>query len=232
MTGVTKARFTQITATPAEPTKERYMNRKSVFFACAAVALAVPAIAQVAMPGSALPGAPEAARVMPGSYKVDANHTQVVWTLNHMGITPLSGDFAASGGSLNLDPAHPEAATVTVDFNLATMTTLVPAFTTHLLSADILDAVKYPTANFTSTGVKVSGAMAKITGNLTLHGVTKPVVLDARFYGAGDNPRSKKLNIGFSATTTIKRSDFGIMYGPTVADQVNLEIHAAFEKAA
>lgn len=208
------------------------MNRKSMLAACAAIVLAVPAIAQVAMPGSALPGAPAAARVVAGSYKVDTNHTQVVWTLNHMGITPLSGDFAASGGSLQLDPAHPEAAKVSVDFTLGTMTTLVPAFTTHLLSPDILDAAKYPTASFVSTGVKASGTTAKITGNLTLHGVTKPVVLDAKFYGAGDNPRSKKLNIGFAATTTIKRSDFGIMYGPTVADQVDLEINAAFEKAA
>ena len=208
------------------------MNRKSILFACAAVALAVPAIAQVAMPGSALPGAPLAARVVAGSYKVDTNHTQVLWTLNHMGITPLSGDFAASGGSLELDPANPGVAKVTVNFTLASMTTLVPAFTTHLLSADILDAAKYPTASFTSTSVTAKGTTAKIAGNLTLHGVTKPVVLNARFYGAGDNPRSKKLNIGFAATTTIKRSDFGIMYAPNVADEVNLEIHAAFEKAA
>ena len=208
------------------------MTRKSILIACAAVALAVPAIAQVAMPGSALPGAPDAKRVVAGVYKVDANHTQVVWTLNHMGITPLSGDFAASGGSLELDPAHPAAAKVSVDFNLVTMTTLVPAFTTHLLSADILDAAKYPTANFTSTAVKVSGTSATITGNLTLHGVTRPVVLDAKFHGAGDNPRSKKLNVGFSATTKIKRSDFGIMYGPTVGDEVELEIYAAFEKLA
>ena len=208
------------------------MVRKSVLLTCAAAALAVPAIAQVVMPGSALPGSPDATKVIAGSYKVDTNHTQVVWTLNHMGITPLSGDFAASGSSLDLDPAHPEAARVSVDFTLTTMTTLVPAFTTHLLSADILDAAKFPTANFTSTGVAVNGTSAKITGNLTLHGVTKPVTLDAKFYGAGDNPRSKKLNIGFAATTTIKRSDFGIMYGPTVADEVNLQIHAAFDKAA
>ena len=208
------------------------MTRKSVLLTCAAVALSVPAIAQVAMPGSALPGAPQAARVTAGAYKVDTNHTQVVWTLNHMGITPLSGNFAASGGSLMLDPAHPAAAKVSVDFTMANTTTHMAAFTTHLLSLDILDAAMYPTANFTSTGVTVSGTSAKITGNLMLHGVTKPVVLDAKFYGAGDNARSKKLNIGFAATTTIKRSDFGIVYGPAVADEVNLEIHAAFEKAA
>ena len=206
------------------------MTRKTALFAAAAIALAVPAIAQIVMPGSAIPGTPDAARVTAGNYKVDTNHTQVVWTLNHMGITPLAGDFNASGGSLELDPANPAAAKVTVDFNLATMTTLLPAFTTHLLSADMLDVAKYPTANFTSTAVTVTGTSAKITGNLTLHGVTRPVVLDTRFYGAGANPRSKKLNVGFKAKTTIKRSDFGIMYGPTVGDEVELQIYAAFEK--
>lgn len=208
------------------------MTRKIVAMTAIAVSLAVPVIAQVVMPGSALPSSPVVARVTAGSYKVDTNHTQVVWTLNHMGITPLAGDFNASGGSLELDPARPQAAKVSVDFNLTTMTTLMPAFTTHLLSADILDAAKYPTANFTSTSVTVRGTTARITGNLTLHGVTRPVILDAKFYGAGDNPRSKKLNVGFSATTTIKRSDFGIMYGPTVGDAVELQIYAAFEKLA
>ena len=210
------------------------MNSKIVLIACAAAALAVPAIAQVAMPGpgSAIPGALLAARVTAGNYKVDTNHTQVVWTLNHMGFTPLSGDFAASGGSLQLDPARPAAAKVTVDFTMANMTTLVPAFTTHLLSADLLNVAKYPTASFTSTKVAVTGTTAKISGDLTLMGVTKPVTLDAKFYGAGDNARSKKLNIGFSAKTTIKRSDFGINYGPTVGNDVDLQIHAAFEKLA
>ena len=213
------------------------MTRKSVLLACAAAALAVPAIAQVALPvapkpGSAIPGSPNAARVTAGSYKVDTNHTQVVWTLNHMGFTPLSGDFNASGGSLELDPARPAAAKVTVNFTMANMTTLVPAFTTHLLSADLLNVAKYPTASFTSTRVAVTGTTAKITGDLTLMGVTRPVTLDAKFYGAGDNARSKKLNIGFSAKTTIKRSDFGINYGPTVGDEVDLQIYAAFEKLA
>lgn len=210
------------------------MSRKSILLACAAAALAVPAIAQVALPGpgSAIPGAPLAARVIAGNYKVDTNHTQVVWTLNHMGFTPLSGVFHASGGSLTLDPAKPAAAKVTVNFTIADTMTSLPAFTKHLLSPDLLDSAKFGTASFTSTKVAVNGTAAKITGNLTLMGVTKPVTLDAKFYGAGDNARSKKLNIGFSAKTTIKRSDFGLMYGPTVGDEVELEIYAAFEKLA
>ena len=203
------------------------MTRKSVLLACAAVALAVPAVAQMAKPG-----APDASRVIAGAYKVDANHTQVVWTLDHMGVTPLAGDFAASGGSLELDPANPAAARVSISFDVASMTTLVPGFTKHLLSADLLDAAAHPTASFTSTSVVVTGTSAKITGNLTLKGVTKPVVLDAEFYGAGGNPMSKKLNIGFTAKTTILRSEFGITYAPVVGDEVELEIYAAFEKLA
>ena len=208
------------------------MNLKHVLIATAAVALAAPVIAQVVMPGSALPGAADVTRVAAGNYKVDTNHTQVVWTLNHLGVTPLSGDIGASGGSLVLDPANPKAAKVSVDFAMANVTTHLAGFTTHLLSPEILDAAGHPTANFTSTGVVANGTTARITGNLTLHGVTRPVVLNAKFYGAGANPMSKKLNIGFSATTRIKRSDFGIMYSPAVGNDVDLEIHAAFEKLA
>jgi polyisoprenoid-binding protein YceI len=76
----------------------------------------------------------------------------------------------------------------------------------------------------------VDGTTAKITGDLTLMGVTRPVVLDAKFYGAGDNPRNKRLNVGFTATARIKRSDFGLNYGPSVGDEIDLKIHAAFEK--
>lgn len=75
----------------------------------------------------------------------------------------------------------------------------------------------------------MNGTTARITGNLTLHGVTRPVVLDTKFVGAGDNPMTKKLNFGFAATTTIKRSDFGMdKYVPFVSDEVALEINAAF----
>jgi len=192
----------------------------------AALAAAIPAVAQ-----APTPGAPDATRVLAGNYKIDTNHTQVVWTVNHMGISPLSGSFGASGGTLDLDPAKPSTAKVTVNFNVADMSTTVPAFTKHLSSADFFDVVKFSTATFSSTEVQASGESAKITGNLTIKGITQPVTLDARFFGAGTNPMSKKLNVGFSATTTIKRSDFGLGYAlPAIPDQVDLRIAAAFER--
>ncbi|MBU0774876.1 MAG: YceI family protein, partial [Alphaproteobacteria bacterium] len=100
--------------------------------------------------------------------------------------------------------------------------------------ADFFDAAKFPTATFVSTSVKPDGATgADITGNLTIKGVTKPVTLDAELYGAGKAPAMAggKENVGFVATTTIKRSDFGMAYGvPMVGDAIELKIVAAFQK--
>ncbi len=202
------------------------MKINAAIVIAAALAAAAPTFAQ-----TGAPGAPVAARVLPGNYKVDKNHTQVVWTVNHLGISPLSGAFTAKEGTLELDPKKPADAKVSVTFNVADMTSSVPAFTKHLSSADFFDVEKFPTAAFTSTSVKATGTTAKITGNLTIKGVTKPVVLDAKFYGAGPNPQSKNLNVGFSAIAAIKRSDFGLTYAaPLVPDQVELRIAAAFEK--
>lgn len=192
----------------------------------AALAAAVPALAQ-----NSLAGAPDARRVVAGAYKVDNDHTQVLWSVDHLGISPLSGAFGASGGTLEIDPARPSAARVTVTFNVADMSTTVPAFTRHLSSADFFDVARFPTATFTSTAVRVNGNRARITGNLTLKGVTRPVTLDARLFGAGMHPVTNKLNLGFSATAGINRSDFGLGYGaPLVPDRVDLRIAAAFER--
>lgn len=194
----------------------------------AALTIAIPAVAQ-----SQLPGAPDSTRVAAGRYHVDTDHTQVVWTVNHMGISPLTGAIAASGGTLDLDPSKPESAKLTVTFNIADMSTTVPAFTKHLLSADFFEVEKHPTATFTSRSVETIGQKAKITGDLTIKGVTKPVTLEAQFFGAGTNPMSKKLDVGFLAITQIKRGDFGLGFGvPGVTpDEVDLRIAAAFTRA-
>ncbi|HEX8400776.1 MAG TPA: YceI family protein [Allosphingosinicella sp.] len=191
----------------------------------AALAVCLPAIAQ-------MPGAPDRARVQAGRYTVDPNHTQVLWTVNHLGISPLSGAFGASGGSLQIDPRNLSAAKVSVTFNVAEMSTTSGGFTKHLSSADFFEVAKHPTATFVSTSVQPKGNAATIRGNLTIKGITRPVTLDATFFGAGVNERSKKTNIGFSGTASIKRSEFGLgMAVPVVADRVDLRIHAAFEQA-
>jgi polyisoprenoid-binding protein YceI len=199
----------------------------------AIIALSLAAMAVPAFVTAQMPGAPDAARVTAGTYKVDPNHTQVVWSVNHLGFSTLYGAFGAKDGSLTIDPKNLAAAKVSISFAVAEMAVTSAKFATHLQSADFFDAAKFPTATFVSTGVQASGTTAKIMGNLTIHGVTKPVTLDAKLMGAGTNPMSKAVTTGFTATATIKRSEFGLgMAAPVVSDDVMLHITAAFEKAA
>ncbi|VVT18412.1 conserved exported hypothetical protein [Sphingomonas aurantiaca] len=178
---------------------------------------------------AAVPGAPVKARIAAGTYAVDPNHTQVTWQVNHMGFSMLEGQFGASGGSITIDPAKPNATKVEVNFAIDQLSVTAAPFAGHLKSKDFFDAATYPTAKFVSTKVVATGDKATITGDLTIKGVTKPVVLQATFVGAGANPMNKKLNFGFRATTSIKRSDFNIgAYAPVVSDKVDLTINAAF----
>lgn len=195
------------------------------------VILAVLAAPIVAQPAG-VPGTADVARVQAGTYKVDSGHTQVNWKVNHLGFSHFSGAFADATGTLVLDPRRPAATRLSIAIPIDRVVSTSTGLNKHLMTADFFDAAKYPTATFVSTRVEPNGTRAKITGNLTLHGVTKPVVLDARFVGAGNSPMGKKaLNIGFEATTRISRSAFGMSYGvPAVSDAVDLQINAAFEK--
>lgn len=200
---------------------------------------AVVALPVIAQSPPALPGAPDPARVTAGSYAADAGHTMVVWEVDHFGFSRYTGVFGDVTGTLVIDPARPAASKVDVTIPVAKVTTASVGLTGHLLRAG-KDGGKpdffgpAPTdARFVSTSVAVGkdGTSAKVAGDLTLNGVTKPVTLDVRFHGAGANPFNKKETVGFQATGQIKRSDFGILYGiPVVSDAVDLNIHAAFEK--
>lgn len=170
--------------------------------------------------------------VKSGTYKVDPYHTQVTFTLLHFGFTRFSGMFAEASGSLVLDTATPAADKLDVTIPTKSVMTTVPALTTELNNAQWFDTTKYPTATFASTKVVRTGkANATIDGNLTLHGVTRPIVLHAHFVGAGVNPLDKAYTVGFSATGVIKRSEFGVKaYVPMVGDDVTLTMAGAFER--
>lgn len=200
--------------------------------AAAALTAAVPAIAQTPKMPTEAPGAPDPARVTAGSYTVDSGHTQVLFKVNHLGFSEYSGEFTNPTGTLTLDPKNPSAAKVEIVFPIKNVKTTAVALDEHLQKPEFFDAAKFPEGRFVSTRITARGTTATITGNLTLKGVTKPVTLNARFVGAGNMIMGPpKLNIGFAATTKIKRSDFGIDYGiPLVSDQVELTINAAFEK--
>lgn len=198
-------------------------------------AVATPIVAQQMQ----MPGSKSAAAVTGGSYTADANHTLVQWEVNHFGFSPLWGLFGNITGTLDLDPKNPAAAKVDVTIPVSKLVTAVPGFTAHLLrdgkdggKPDFFGSTPVD-ARFVSTNVTVTGETAKLTGNLTLNGVTKPITLDVAFYGAGKSPAQMggKENVGFTAKTTIKRSDFGLGYAvPIVSDEVKLKIAAAFQK--
>lgn len=206
------------------------MQRTHRILATAATVLlaAAPLVAQ--MPKTP-PGTRTVARVTAGTYKVDADHTQVVFTLNHLGFSEYSGQFTQPKGMLTIDPRDAAKDRVEIVFPIDKVSTTVAALDAHLKTPDFFDAAKFPEGRFVSTKVTVSGTNAVIAGNLTLHGVTKPVVLNAKFVGAGPSLfGAHKTVVGFSATTSIKRSEFGVNgYLPLVSDKVDLAINAAFE---
>lgn len=178
-----------------------------------------------------VPGQPDPKRIVAGTYAVEPTHTQIAFTINHFGFNPYHGLFGGSTGSLILDPAYPEAATLTIETPIEELVTTSDKLNAHLKTADFFDTATYPTARFKSTKIEVAGHRARITGDFTLHGVTRPLVLEAEFTGAGVSPVSKKQTIAFRATAAIKRSDYGMTFiVPLVGDDVTLDITAAFER--
>lgn len=199
------------------------------------IAAAAPMVAQ--MPE--VPGKADKSRVAAGTYTADPGHSLVGWQVNHFGFNDYFGLFGDVSGTLTIDPANPAAAKVSVKIPVSKIITASPGLTAHLLKpaaegkpADFFGAAPAD-ATFVSTSVApgADGNSAAVTGDLTLNGVTKPVTVNATFSGAGTNPFSKALTLGFHGKATIKRSDFNIKYGlPFVSDEVPLNITIAFEK--
>jgi polyisoprenoid-binding protein YceI len=173
------------------------------------------------------------AQAEPVNYTLDPHHTYALWFVNHFGYSKVSGKFIANG-TLILDQANPQNSKVNVTINTADLSTAIPEFDEHLKSSDFFDVKQFPTATFVSDSVKVLGKnKAKVHGNLTIHGITKPVTLDVTLNMMGMHPYAKKQAAGFSATTTVKRSDFGMgAYVPNVGDEVKIDIEAEAEKTA
>lgn len=161
-------------------------------------------------------------------YKFDPNHTNITWSANHFGFSNPSGKFAESDGAIVLDESNPNNSKVEITIKTTSITTGLPEFDNHLKGANFLNVAKFPTAKFVSTQVISQGTnMAKVTGNLTLLGVTKPVILDVRLNKLALNPFSQKKTAGFSAKTSISRSEFGMNFGvPGVSNEVKINIEA------
>ncbi|GGO09097.1 hypothetical protein GCM10007972_10280 [Iodidimonas muriae] len=190
------------------------MTRVKTFFLSAAASLTL----SLAL-APALEAAPEA-------FVFDKAHTHIGLTWNHVGFSETRARFGDFAGELVLDEENPEASTLNVTIPINSLDTGIEKLDGHLLSADFFDAATYPEATFTSTKIDRTGdSTAKVYGDLTIHGVTKPVVLDVTLNKLDTHPMSGKKAAGFNAKTTINRSEFGIgQYVPMVSDAVEIFI--------
>ncbi len=158
-------------------------------------------------------------------YIFDSSHSYVEWQINHFGFSHPTGKWYADG-SINLDEKNPEKSTVEATIKVGDIITGIPKLDEHLKGADFFDVEKFATATFVSKKVVVTGKKtARVSGILTLHGVSKPVTLNVTLNKLGESPITHKKTVGFMATTIINRSAFGIdKYVPGLSDEVLIHI--------
>ena len=212
--------------------------RPSTFFALFALAAAAS--------GSALAAdvpAPAAAPVPAGAYAVDKAHTSLIFRVSHLGFSTYTGRFTRLDANLQFDPNNLAASrvSVTIDPRSIEADNAPSGFMQTLAGKDWLDAERFPEMAFRTRSVEVTGANTfRLRGELTLHGVTKPIVLEARYNGGyASHPYEPKARVGFSAQGTFKRSDFGVSYGiPApgttmgVGDEVAVTLESEFSGPA
>ena len=162
----------------------------------------------------------------PVDYKIDPTHTATVFSWNHFGFSTPSANFSDIQGVIKVDNAKPANSSVNVTIPLSSVNTNVPALDKEFQEEAWFNAAKYPNITFKSTKVETKDKKHfKITGDLTVKGITKPVVLDAVLNKQGEHPMAKVPAIGFNATTSFNRSDFGLgNYVPNVGDTITVNI--------
>jgi len=198
--------------------------------ASAAIALAPAAIAQ-----------DDAATPPAGAYALDKTHAYLTWNVSHNGLSTYTGAFTDFDANLEFDPANPAGSLINLSINPATIETNYPIepkgseWEDELANDDkFLNADTHPEVTFTSTSVEVTGdATGKVTGDLTLLGVTKPVTLDVTYNGSADLPwMGGLILVGFTAEGVVKRSDFGMTaLLPNIGDDVSIRFSGEFVQA-
>ncbi|MEL6751462.1 MAG: YceI family protein [Pseudomonadota bacterium] len=166
------------------------------------------------------------------NYKFDPSHSQILFSYDHLGFSTTYGLISGFEGTATIDQDDLSKSSVNVTFPINMFTTGWEARENHFLSPDFFNAAVNPNVTFTSTSVEATGdETAKITGDLTIAGTTKSVVLDAKLNKIGPNPINQKPWAGMNATTTLKRSDFGVdKFAPNVSDEVEIVISVEMEK--
>ena len=172
------------------------------------------------------------AKVHPGAYAVEPEHTEVLFAVSHFGFSTYYGRFSQASGTLVFDPATPANSTLTISVPSQTVSTTSDKLNGILKSTGWFEVERFPAMTFKSTKVVVTGAdRGVVTGDLTLRGVTRPLTLTVSFDGAGVDPANSKYTIGFDATGTLRRSDFGMStFTPFIGDEVRLILSGAFQK--
>lgn len=160
------------------------------------------------------------------TYRIEKTHADLLFSIDHAGFTQKHGSFRDFDGSLQYDSAKPENSKVEVTVKTDSLDTALPARDKDVKGEMFLDTAKYPEMRFVSTKVTAAANQElRIEGNLTLHGVTKPITLNAKLNKAGPNPFDQRPTLGFSATGSLKRSDFGMAsFIPVVGDLVKIQI--------
>ena len=169
-----------------------------------------------------------------GNWVIEPAHTEIGFSVRHLGLSKVRGRFNSFSGSANLDPANPGLTTLNAEIDLSSVDTNNAYRDNHLKTTDFFDTAAHPTMTFTSTSV----TQTKVAGNLTINGVTKPVTLDLEFHGVAVDGYSTT-RAGFSATTQIKRSDYGIDFnaplgidGMLIGDKVDIELEVQLVPAS
>ena len=166
------------------------------------------------------------------TWTIDPVHSSVEFSLDYMGFSTYRTGFRALEGSLEFDPARPAASSVNASIRVPSVDVTNDRLMSRLMDADLLGGNDHPTISFRSTRVEPTDAARwKVTGDITIHGVTKPVVLDTHFLGHGVHPFSKKVSAAFRVETAVDRSQFGVTWnaaldtgGPYLGERVNISI--------
>lgn len=172
------------------------------------------------------------------TWNIDPAHSSVHFTVRHMVIAKVRGSFGKFSGSLTLDGADLAQGRLTAKVDVASIDTAEEKRDAHLKSADFFDVARFPEMTFTSTRVEGQGERFKVVGDLSLHGVTKPVSLEVERNGAGKDPWGNE-RVGFSAKGSLNRTDYGLKWnqaleagGVLVGEKVEIEIEVSAVKAA
>jgi len=176
----------------------------------------------------------DAAQAPSGTYQLETAHSQVLFSIRHIGLTQFYGRFDKMSGTLNFNAGQPEHSAVSVAIDTASVDTPSARLNDTLKGADVFDTAKFPQATFKSTSLtRIDASHGTITGDLTIRGVTKPVTLKVTFLGTELNPLDDSRVLGFHGETTIKRGDFnitGMVWEPLVGDDIDITIEAMFQR--